>query len=444
VIARLFILSTVLGLAGVAEIRPSRGQPNIIVILTDDMGIGDVGAYGGKQTRTPNIDRMATEGTRFTQYYSASPICSPSRAALITGMHPARWRITSFLQARKGNAGCEMVDYLDPRASSLPRALRESGYVTAHFGKWHLGGGRDVNDAPKFAAYGYDEHASTYESPEPHPDLTTTDWIWSEKDAVKRWDRTGFFVDKTLSFLDRHRDQPCFINLWPDDIHTPWVPDEVSDRKDLPNNLHPVLAEYDRQIGRLLDGLKARGIERDTIVIFTSDNGALPTFGGSRSGRFRGHKLALWEGGIRMPFIVWWPGRVAAGRVDEQSVVTAVDLFPTLCVLAGAKRPVDAPLEGVDISPALFGGTLPGDRRLFWEYGRNQEFFKFGPDPSPNLAMRQGSWKLLINADGLNAHLFDLERDPGESTNLATQNPDVVKRMTALVMNWRASWPTRP
>ena len=419
-------------------------KPNIIVILTDDMGIGDVGAYGGTQAPTPNIDRLAAEGTRFTQYYSASPICSPSRCGLITGMYPAHWRITSFLQTRKGNADCEMVDFLDPRAPSLPRALRMAGYATAHIGKWHLGGGRDVTNAPKFAAYGYDEGVGTYESPEPHPDLTATNWIWSTKDKIKRWERTAFFVDKTLDFLDRHRDQPCFVNFWPDDVHTPWVPDEISDQKDLPKNFRPVLAEYDRQIGRLLEGLKARGLEENTIVIFTSDNGALPTFQGTRSGIYRGNKLALWEGGIRMPFIVRWPGHVPAGRVDERSVLGAVDLFPTLCALAGAKLPEGFRFDGFDVTPVLAGKEWTRERPLFWEYGRNNNSFKFGPDKSPNLAIRQGDWKLLRNTDGSEVHLFDLAKDPGEKTNLAAQNPKIVKDLAEKLTVWRQSWPDRP
>src|SRR5687768_6718399 len=249
-------------------------RPHVVFILADDLGPGDLGCYGGTLTPTPHIDRLAKEGTRFTQYYSASPICSPSRAGLITGQFPARNRLTSFLQTRAGNRGCEQADFLDPKAPSLPRQLKAAGYATAHFGKWHLGGGRDVVDAPKFAAYGYDENAGTYESPEPHPDITATNWIWSDKDRVKRWDRSAFFVEKTLDFLRRRKDaKPCFVNLWPDDVHTPWVPVAGVAKEDTPRNLKGVLVEYDKQIGRLLAGLRELGIDQQTLVIFTSDNG---------------------------------------------------------------------------------------------------------------------------------------------------------------------------
>jgi arylsulfatase A-like enzyme len=425
-----------------AAARPwAQPKPNIIFILADDLGPGDVGSYGGIQVPTPRLDGLAAQGMRFTQYYSASPICSPSRAGLITGQYPARWRITSFLQTKKGNAGTGMDDFLDPKAPSLPRAMKAAGYATAHIGKWHLGGGRDVTEAPKFAAYGYDEGVGTYESPEPHPDITATNWIWSDQDRVKRWDRTAFFVDKTLEFLARNQGRPVFVNLWLDDPHTPWVPDASSDRTDVPRNLKPVLAEMDRQIGRLLDGLKARGLEENTMVIFTSDNGALPTFDGARSAPYRGHKLALYEGGIRMPFIVRWPGHVPAGKVDERSVLIAQDVFPTLCAIAGAALPREQTFDGIDVSQAWRGQPPARRGPLFWEYGRNDEFFRFGPERSPNLAVRRDNWKLLVNADGSRTELYDLETDVTESKNLAAEHPALAKELTQLVMDWRATWP---
>jgi arylsulfatase A-like enzyme len=422
---------------------------NIILILSDDMGPGDLGCYGGTHTPTPNIDRLAKEGTRFTRYYAAAPICSPSRAGIITGMFPSRLRITSFLQTRAGNRGCEQADFLDPAAPSLPRLLKEAGYATAHFGKWHLGGGRDVVDAPKFAAYGYDEHASTYESPEPHPDITATNWIWSPKDKVKSWERSAFFVDKTLEFVARNRKlgKPCFVNLWPDDVHTPWVPGPDAAKGDTLANLRPVLAEYDRQIGRLMDGLRATGADGDTLVIFASDNGALPTLKGARSAGLRGSKLSLFEGGVRMPFIVRWPGHVPAGRTDDTDVVAAVDLLPTCCAMTGAAIPPDvrAKLDGQDVSAALLGsGKIGRKAPLFWEYGRNDKFFSYPGDPnnrSPNVAVLDGRWKLLVNADGSGGQLYDVAADPSEAINRATEHADVARRLTEQAVGWRKSLP---
>ena len=424
-------------------------KPNIIFILTDDMGYGDIGANGGKFAPTPNIDRLAREGVRFTQYYSASPICSPSRVGLTTGMFPARWRITSFLHERKANRGCEQVDFLDPKAPTLARTLKAAGYATGHFGKWHMGGGRDVTDAPGFEAYGFDEHASTYESPDPHPDITATNWIWSDQDKVKRWDRTAFFVDKTLDFLKRHKDKPCYVNLWPDDVHTPWVPsgERLSEYPNGPaqeRKFRAVLDEYDRQVGRLLAGLKELGLEENTMVIFASDNGPLPSFNGRRAAGLRGSKLSLYEGGIRMPFAVRWPGRVPAGRVDEKTVLQAVDLFPSLCAVAGAKAPQGAGLDGEDMSGALMGKPADRSKPLFWEYGRNTEFFAYpkGRDRSPNVAVREGQWKLLINASGDGVELYDIAADPKETTSVAEQHPDIVKRLSKAALDWRKALPT--
>ena len=430
--------------AAAADSKP----PHIIFILADDLGLGDLGCYGGTLAPTPNIDRLAEEGIRFAQYYSASPICSPSRAGLITGMFPARWQITSFLQTRAGNRGVEQADFLDPQAPSLPRLLKSEGYATAHFGKWHLGGGRDVTMAPTFDVYGYNEYAGTYESPQPHADITATDWIWSGKDKVKRWDRTGFFVDRTIDFFERHQQQqPCFVNLWLDDPHTPWVPGPNAAKGDTQENLRGVLAEMDKQVGRLMEGLEKMGVANDTLVIFTSDNGPLPTFKRNRTANLRGSKLSLYEGGIRVPWIARWHAKVPAKCVDDETVLSAVDMLPTLCSLARVKLDMDAKLDGQDMSAALLGTPIQRGAPLLWEYGRNEEFFKFPKqrgDRSPNLAIRDGTWKLLVNADGSNRELYDLTRDAQEQKNVANVHPDVADRLGTKVISWRNSLPAAP
>lgn len=420
-------------------------RPHIVFILADDLGFGDLGCYGNTRVPTPRLDCMAREGVRFTQFYCAAPVCSPSRCGLITGNFPGRWKITTFLHDRAGNKGCEQADYLDPKAPSLARALKSAGYATAHFGKWHLGGGRDVTDPPKFAAYGYDEHAGTWESPQPHPDITATNWIWSDRDKVKRWERSAFFIDKTLDFLKRHRSTPCFVNVWLDDTHTPWVPFAGAKKGDSPENLKGVLVETDRQVGRLLDGLKELGLGEETLVIFTSDNGPAPTFRGERTGGLRGSKLSLYEGGIREPLIARWPDRIPGGKIDETTVFHAVDVLPTFCALAGARQPKDLHADGEDLSPALLGKPRRGRAKpLFFEYGRNEKFFRYPSSPadrSPNLAIRDGNWKLLVNADGTAAELYDLATDQKETTNLADREPDVTKRLKATAIAWRKSLP---
>lgn len=436
------LLASILCALGIPAPATAAPKPHIIFVLADDMGNGDVGCYGGKMAPTPNLDRLAREGTRFTRYYSASPICSPSRCGLITGQFPARLRITSYLQARAGNRECEQNDFLDPKAPSLPRVLQTAGYATAHIGKWHLGGGRDVTNAPKFAAYGYDLGLGTYESPEPAAGLglKTTPWGTNrEPQQVARHERTRWMVDETLAFLKKNADRPCFVNLWLDDTHTPWVPEGAAQSGNGGRaNLIKVITEMDRQLGRLMDSAPA-----NTLLIFASDNGALPTFQGERSVGLRGSKLSLYEGGLRLPFIARWPDHVPAARVNDTTVLNAVDVLPTLASIAGVKLPAGHSSDGEDFSSTLLGQSAVRTKPLFWEYGRNSKSFVYptAADRSPNVAMREGNWKLLVNADGSGPELYDLAADPNETQNLAAEKPEVAGRMTAAALGWRKSLP---
>lgn len=424
-------------------------KPNIIIILTDDMGYSDLSVNGGPYS-TPHLDSLAKEGKRFTKYYSAAPICSPSRAALLTGMEPSKWNIYTFEQEMAGNRAADQAPYLDPVAPSIARVLKEkAGYNTAHFGKWHLGGGRDVYYAPPFSAYGYDEHSSTYESPDPDPLLTATDWIWSPKDSIKRWNRTAYWVDKTLDFLKRHKGEPNFVNLWPDDMHTPWVPNaKKQDQKDTYENeesFRMVLEEYDRQIGRLIDGIDDLGLSENTLIIFTSDNGPLPSFNGRRTGSKRGSKLSLYEGGIAMPFIIRWPGQVNANEVDSTSVISNLDIFPTLAAITGVAMPSRFSFDGESRKDVWLKQPGEKEKIMFWDYGSHgkKEVYRYpeGRDRSPNLAIREGKWKLLINYDGSQAELYDVEEDPEETNNVLTTNKKRAERLKQKLIKWRNNVP---
>lgn len=343
-----------------------------------------------------------------------------------------------------------MADYLTTDAPTLPRALKSAGYRTAHFGKWHLGGGRDVYNAPSIIEYGYDEYSSTYESPDPDPLLTAKDWIWSHEDEVKRWDRTKYFVDKTIDFLKRNQDKPCFVNLWPDDMHTPWIGDdaemqlEPEDTESM-HNFYTVLRDYDKQIGLLLQRLKEEGLDKNTIVIFTSDNGPAPTFNHIRTNGLRGRKASLFEGGIRMPFIVWSGGDlIPRNKVDETSVVSAMDMFNSLCAMANAPLPQAFNGDGEDMSKALLGTPQTREKPIFWEYRRNDgaSFPKpAGEDQSPVISVREGDWKLLTSRDGKRVLLFNLENDVYETYNVAKQYPEITERLQAMALQWRDSLP---
>ena len=423
-------------------------KPNIVIILTDDMGYSDIGCFGGRFVPTPNLDRMAKSGMLCTRYYSAAPICSPSRCGIMTGMFPARWNFSTYLDNRKHNKDAEQADYLDPQAPSMARLFRNAGYATAHIGKWHLGGGRDVTDAPGFEQYGFDAHVSTYESPDPDLLITATNWIWSDKDSIKRWDRSHYFVDKALAFLQQHKGQPCFINLWPDDVHTPWVPRRGSEAQEpmKPEEeaaFKGVLKEYDVQIGRFLDGLKQLGLDKNTIVIFTSDNGPLPSFRGSRATGLRGSKLSLYEGGTRMPFIISWPGHIRAGSTDTSSFITGLDLLPTLAAMAGVELPAGYKGDGVDRSVVFNGRPSARNKDMYWEYGRNNIAFKYPRvyDKSPQLAIRSGNWKLLMNADGTGVELYDVVKDEGETVNLAEREVGVAADLKKKLMTWWEGMP---
>jgi arylsulfatase A-like enzyme len=238
------------------------------------------------------------------------------------------------------------------------------------------------------------------------------------------------------------------VNLWLDDPHTPWIPSEeqIGQRgaaSETRSNLRKVLEEMDRQIGRLLDRIRELKLEGNTLVVFMSDNGPLPTLRQTRTARLRGSKLSLYEGGIRVPMIAWWPGKVPEGRVDEKTVISSLDLFPTFTEIGGGKLPANYAGDGANASAALFWKTIERTKPLFWEYGRNTNSFAFGrgANRSPNVAMRDGKWKLLVNADGTGAELYNLDVDSREERNVANDESARIAKMKAAALQWRKSLP---
>lgn len=419
-------------------------KPNVIVILVDDMGIGDNGSYGGRITPTPNIDRLASEGLQLGSFYSAAPVSSPARTGLLTGRCPIKYRMNTFLDTRAANERVENANYLVSNAPTMAHAFQDAGYATGHFGKWHMGGGRDVKDAPGFEYYGFDEHVSTYESPDPDPKLTSTNWIWAVSDEVKRWNRTSYFIDRALEFMKRQQEagKPFFLNLWPDDVHTPWVPEAMAERRgewETRESFEPVMVELDRQLGRFFDAIDAMGLRQNTIVIYTADNGPAPSFKQERTLGKRGQKNSLYEGGINMPFIIRYPRAIKPGRVNNKTVLSTLDLYPSLCSICGIPVQEGYTGDGADYSKAFLGKSRPRRKEaLMWNFGRNRFYNRPGNEyhRSPHLAIRQGKWKLLCNDGAADAELYDMSADPKETTNVAGEHPDIVKSLSAQVCEW--------
>ncbi|MBT5901551.1 MAG: sulfatase-like hydrolase/transferase [Opitutaceae bacterium] len=434
-------------------------RPNILIFFIDDMGYGDPSCFGNELVETPHIDSLAAEGRRFTNFYVNSPICSASRVALSTGQYQQRWRIQSHLASRKANAERKMADYLDPAAIHTAQIFHDAGYRTAHFGKWHMGGGRDVDDAPHPAAYGFEEALVSFEGlgdrllfGTGNLDKQSAALGQGKITQVEKRTATQRYVDRAREFISREDDRPFYLELFPNDVHDRFIPTDEAAAKfsavtDNPEEqkFFAVLTEMDRQIGRLLAQLETNGQVENTIVIFTSDNGATdwPRYykagiepPGS-SGPFFGRKWSLYEGGIRMPFIIRWPGHVPAQTTDNISVVAAFDIQPTLLALTGTPTPKGKLYDGRDRSAVLLGEPALRDSPVFWEYGA---YGSLAPGKaehaSPYLAMRLGNWKFLINPDGTDPQLYDLSTDIREQHNLVATHPALVNFLTERTLKW--------
>ena len=438
-----------------------RARPSIILVFIDDMGWGDLSCFGNQDAQTPNIDRLATEGIAFESFYVNSPICSPSRVAISTGTYPQRWKITSYLAFRKQNQERDMANWLDPEAPMLARSLKQAGYATGHFGKWHMGGQRDVTEAPQIAEYGFDESLTNFEGLGPKLLPLTmqpngeTGKLWADAERLggpvtwmERSRITGGFVKSAMTFMDKAQkeDKPFYVNIWPDDVHSPfWPPvDKWGDGSKRRLYLS-VLEEMDTQLGALFEYVRnSKALRRNTLILICSDNGCEKDAG--QAGPLKGYKTHLYEGGIRSSLVVWGPGLMAednVGKRNNESIFSAIDLVPSLLRLAGTEGPKNAQYDGEDMLDVILGKSQASRKApIFFSRPPDRKNF-FGFTNLPDLAVIDGQWKLLCDYDGGRPELYDISSDPAESNNLSDAQPEVTKKLTKKVVNWYLSMPDK-
>lgn len=435
-------------------------RPNIVVVFIDDMGWADLSCFGGLPGQTPHIDQLAEEGLRFSQFYDNAPICSPSRCALTTGQYPARHRITSYLAERNANDRRGIAQWLSLEVPTLPRMLAEAGYRTGHFGKWHLGGQRDVGEAPLVSEYGFDATLTNFEGlgprllplcdafdgSEPRPHALGSDRlgrgpiVWMDRSLI-----TEGFVARSIEFIDASvaQGRPFYINVWPDDVHSPFFPPaDLRGEGGKRERYLGVLHAMDDQLGVLFDRIRDDPALRDnTLVLLASDNGHEP--GAGRAGPLRGHKGQLYEGGVRSPLIVWGPALVdtnVVGSVNETTVLSSIDLVASLIEFVGVSPPADYEPDGEVLTEQLLGRSdAARTGPLFWRRPPDRP----GPaeNPFPDLAVREGRWKLVCGFDGSSVQLFDLNEDIGEQRDIAAAHPEVVGRLREAVLAWNRTLP---
>ncbi|QDV41122.1 Arylsulfatase [Stieleria neptunia] len=423
-----------------APLAPAQdSRPNFVVIFTDDQGYGDLSCFGGEHVSTPRIDQMAAEGARLTSFYVAAPVCTPSRAALMTGCYPKR-----IDMAMGSNFGVLLAGDrkgLNPDEITIAEVLKTAGYKTGMFGKWHLG------DQPQFlpTKQGFDEYfgipyshdihpfhprQNHYQFP-PLPLLDNESVIEMDPDADYLTKR---ITERAVSFIEANKDEPFFLYLPHPIPHAPLhvsppfmegVSDDVVAKLNAEdgkidygtrhNLFRQAIAEIDWSVGQILDTLQANGLDENTLVLFTSDNGPPKNTLFASPGPLRGNKGTTLEGGMREPTVVRWPGKIPAGKPNDE-LMTTMDLLPTFAKLAGAAIPTDRVIDGKDIWPTLIG-EAPTPHEAFFYHGGNQL-----------RAVRSGKWKLHTNK-GKPTQLYDLENDIGEKKNVIEANPEVAQKL---------------
>ena len=394
-------------------------KPNVVIIFIDDMGYGDIGPFGSDHP-TPHLDRMAEEGIKLTDFYVSSTACTPSRSALMTGCYADRigmGRSVVFPSDERG---------LNPKEITIAEILKEAGYATGCFGKWHLG------DQPTFMplAQGFDEYQGIPYSNDmwvpgnPKRNYPPLPWIKGNKavahipDASSQAVITDSITDAAVDFINRHKDEPFFCYVPHSAVHSPHMvtPSRLTQAKE--DVMQALVGEIDSSTGRILDCIRKNGIGKDTLILFTNDNGGA---GKTSSGPLRGHKFGpKYEGHMRVPTLAWWPEKIPAGTSTSEIMAT-IDILPTIAKLAGQPKPQDRVIDGHDISDILLGKNKAKSPHETLYYEKD--------------GVRQGKWKLVrykVKADRF-AELYDLEKDVGEQNDLSKKYPEKVVKLTEIL-----------
>ncbi len=475
-----FTMLLFLSLLSMAAIAADR--PNVVFILADDLGAHDVGCFGSTFYETPNIDRLASHGVKFTQAYAANPLCSPTRASILTGIYPARIGITApvchlpevqlekKLEAAAGGGvraiPANSITRLKTEYFTLAEAMHEAGYATAHFGKWHLGWNREKHPEDRYEPkdQGFDfefPHAPNVPSPSGSY-FSPWKWIKTPPDAPVGTHIEDRMSEEAAKYIREHKDKPFFLNYWAYSVHAPWNAkrdyiEHFKAKADEKNPQHNALyaamvKSLDDGVGRILAAIDEAGIADRTIVIFFSDNGGysyLPKatdpegfahMPATSNFPLKSGKASLYEGGTREPCIVLWPGRTKAGTTSD-ALFQSVDWFPTLLAMTGAKPREDLKFDGMDETSAILGTGAPRDRVFchFPHGGHNAA--ELMPGYKPGAYVRKGDWKLIRffadNEDGSDLlELYNLKDDIGETKNLAAEKPELVRELNQLLSDF--------
>ncbi len=427
------VFTALLLMALPARSQASDLKPNIILIMADDLGYGSLGCYGSKEIKTPNIDALAAGGMRFIDFHSNGPMCSPTRAALMTGRYQQRcaWVADEelspvFREQRKENLPQRWAWGISKSELTIAELLKRNGYHTGIVGKWHLGydaGFHPMNDGfDEFRGFvggnvDYHTHVAGY-------GLKQVDW-WNGKTIKNENGYTTDLLTKyATDFIARNKAKPFFLYLAHAAPHSPWQGRVIGRKKASQEIYREMIGVLDESVGTISQALRDSGLEKNTLLIFCSDNGAAPPPKVSANGTLKGRKGSMNEGGHRVPFIASWPGVIAAGSTSGETVMT-MDLFPTFAGLAATSAPTDHQIDGIDLMPLLKGGSIGTDRDLHWLFG-------------DSWAVRKGPWKLMGEGKKPST-LVNLEKDLEENHNLIKDQPGLVEELMKQHQQWIGS-----